>query len=97
MKYIAPKTVRAKYDITFHFTDKEEYISGALVYCSKLFSAQTIARLVDNYQSVLSAIVDNPTALALDIIKTEQPQNNTRKVKHEAQFLIIRLFRAERS
>ncbi len=59
----------AKFDLSFNFVKNEKTIELFLEFSRELFEEETIARMVQRLQSLLSALVDNPleTVAELDI------------------------------
>ena len=59
------QTVRA--DLELFLFEGDQTLSGECVYSTALFDATTIERLVGHYQTLLTAIVQNPTQLLTDL------------------------------
>jgi len=51
----------AKFDLTVIIEEKGESLSGAIVYNTELFRAETIGRMMAHFQNVLTSIVADPT------------------------------------
>ena len=54
------ETVTAKFDLTLSMAEGEKGITGELEYNSDLFNPGTIARLIEHFQTLLEAMVDDP-------------------------------------
>ncbi|MFN0165018.1 MAG: amino acid adenylation domain-containing protein [Bryobacteraceae bacterium] len=52
--------VTANLDLSLDLVETRQGISGNLVYCTDLFDAATIVRLIEHFIRVLEAVVDNP-------------------------------------
>ena len=50
----------SKFDLSLSMTDREESMSGRLIYNADLFEASTIERMVGHFQVMLEGIVANP-------------------------------------
>jgi amino acid adenylation domain-containing protein len=50
----------AQFDLTFHLVESEKGLIGKLEYNTDLFDKSTIVRLVDQFQTLLTAIIANP-------------------------------------
>jgi amino acid adenylation domain-containing protein len=50
----------AKFDLTLYIEDTKEELIGFLEYSSDLFHGDTIKRMLANFQTLLTGIVDNP-------------------------------------
>lgn len=50
----------SKYDLSLHFGDTQDALTGFLEYSTELFDAKTIERLLINYLTLLESIVRNP-------------------------------------
>ena len=59
----------AKFDLSFNFVKNEKNVELFLEFSTELFEEQTIARMIQRFQSLLSALVQNPleTVAELDI------------------------------
>ncbi|MCX6047110.1 MAG: amino acid adenylation domain-containing protein [Chloroflexi bacterium] len=55
---IEVKTTRS--DLELHLWETDDHLDGVCIYATDLFDATTIARLIDNFQSLLRGIADNP-------------------------------------
>ncbi|MFB2981139.1 amino acid adenylation domain-containing protein [Microseira sp. BLCC-F43] len=53
-------TAGATFDLTLSMQEIDAELTGALEYNANLFDAATIARMVDNFQTLVEAIVNNP-------------------------------------
>jgi amino acid adenylation domain-containing protein len=60
LKPIETKSVTAKFDLTLSLRETEVGLEGIWEYNSDLFEAATITRMMDNYKTLLEAIVANP-------------------------------------
>ncbi|MGD0044817.1 MAG: condensation domain-containing protein, partial [Isosphaeraceae bacterium] len=60
VSHLAAHTRAAKYDLTLYLTDAGDEIWLEVEYCTDLFSADMIARLVGHFQTLLDGIVANP-------------------------------------
>ncbi|TMC24294.1 MAG: amino acid adenylation domain-containing protein, partial [Chloroflexi bacterium] len=61
------ESVTSKYDLTLSITRTEQGLYCALEYSTDLFEAETITRLLANFQTLLQGIVDNPQAHIFDL------------------------------
>lgn len=50
----------AKFDITFALWETPQGLAGGIEYNTDLFDSTTITRMVDHFETLLTAIVDNP-------------------------------------
>ncbi|BAZ43876.1 amino acid adenylation domain-containing protein [Chondrocystis sp. NIES-4102] len=50
----------AKFDLTLYIEDTQDELLGFLEYSSDLFTAETITRMLANFQTLLTAIVSHP-------------------------------------
>ena len=90
------------FDLVLHATETEEGINGALDYNTDLFEENTICRMVDHLQTLLSRIVANPQQRLSELpllSESEQHQllwewNNT-KVEYPRQQCIHQLFETQ--
>ena len=64
----------AKYDLTFFLWEEDGRLIGHVEYRSTLLDRCTIERMIDSYQTILSAAVDSPKQLVehLPIVSPEQ-------------------------
>ncbi|NJM90520.1 MAG: AMP-binding protein, partial [Hydrococcus sp. RU_2_2] len=60
LKPIETKSVTAKFDLTLSLRETEAGLDGIWEYNSDLWEAATITRMMDNYKTLLEAIVANP-------------------------------------
>ena len=60
VSHLAVHTGAAKYDLTLYLTDAGDEIWLEVEYCTDLFSADMIGRLVGHFQTLLDGIVVNP-------------------------------------
>ncbi len=60
VSHLAAHTRAAKYDLTLYLTDAGDEIWLEVEYCTDLFSADMIGRLVGHFQTLLDGIVANP-------------------------------------
>ena len=60
LKPIETQTVTAKFDLTLSLRETETGLAGIWEYNSDLFAANTITQMMDNYKTLLEAIVTNP-------------------------------------
>lgn len=85
----------AKYDLTFFLWEEGHRLIGHVEYRSTLLERSTIERMIDSYQTILSAIVDSPEQLAeyLPIVSPDQRAqvidqfNRTEPVETQTQLL----------
>ncbi|ASS75459.1 hypothetical protein CIG75_11045 [Tumebacillus algifaecis] len=83
------------FDITLMFYDTERGLSGEWQYNSDLFDAETVARMIGHFTTMLQAIVDNPDQLlhALPLLPQEEQQkilsdwNQTNEVSFDSTCL----------
>ncbi|TWU03766.1 non-ribosomal peptide synthetase [Neorhodopirellula pilleata] len=64
----------AKYDLTFFLWEEDRRLIGHVEYRSALLDRSTIERMIDSYQTILSAVVDAPENLIvhLPVVSPEQ-------------------------
>ncbi len=60
VSYMNAHTAAAKYDLTLYLTDVGEEIWLELEYCTDLFTAETIRRMVGHFQTLLEGAVASP-------------------------------------
>jgi amino acid adenylation domain-containing protein/thioester reductase-like protein len=51
-----------RFDLEVHLFEEGEGLAGCFVYCTDLFDADTITRMVGHYEALLQAAVQNPQA-----------------------------------
>lgn len=80
----------AKFDLFLEITDTEQGIVGLLKYNKDLFDASSIARLLNNFETILSQIVVNPamklSELEENIIKSDKEYQLREKRKQKEQY-----------
>lgn len=64
----------AKFDLTFYLNETAGGLSMDMIYCSDLFSAERIKRLLAHFSTLLKAILKNPAARIGDLSLLEQPE-----------------------
>ncbi len=50
----------ARFDLEFHLWEREQGLSGAVMYSTELFEAETIERLMNHYERLLTEVVAHP-------------------------------------
>ncbi|MBW4570975.1 MAG: amino acid adenylation domain-containing protein [Tolypothrix carrinoi HA7290-LM1] len=60
LKPFTPKTQTAKFDLTLMIEESEQGLIGTWEYNTDLFNKETIARMCEHFQTLLSAIVTHP-------------------------------------
>ncbi|MEA5621854.1 non-ribosomal peptide synthetase [Nostoc sp. UHCC 0251] len=96
------ETTTAKFDILLSMVDSEEGLAGTLEYNTDLFNADTIARMVGHFQTLLEGVVSNPnqSISKLSILTPVERQtllfdwNNT-EVEYPQEACIHELFEAQ--
>ncbi|MFD2171047.1 amino acid adenylation domain-containing protein [Tumebacillus lipolyticus] len=51
----------SKFDLSFSLTHQEDQLTGTVEYCTDLFEAETILRMIMSWQTLLEAVCDDPT------------------------------------
>ncbi|MBC7828705.1 MAG: AMP-binding protein, partial [Chitinophagaceae bacterium] len=89
----------AQFDLSFSITETAEGLQGELEYCTDLYSAQTIQRILGHFRQLLGAIVIEPQQLIgnLSIISEEERNQllfdfNTTQSKYPDTKSIVQLF-----
>jgi amino acid adenylation domain-containing protein len=74
---------RSVVDLCFGAYYYGETITCRIEYCTKLFKADTIERLVSHYESILRQIVRNPSQKLSDIISNTELPIKRGKIRHD--------------
>ncbi len=92
----------AHFDLILRIMDTEQGLSAALVYNTDLFEADTIARMLGNFQTLLEAIVSDPEQRLSDLpLLTEAERQQLlvgwsgTKSDHPADLCVHQLFEAQ--
>jgi amino acid adenylation domain-containing protein len=64
----------AHFDLTLQVADIDQGLTAALVYNTDLFEAATIARMLENFQTLLAAIVADPEQRVTDLPLLTEPE-----------------------
>src|SRR5262249_54030775 len=59
---LAPDASAVKYDLNLNIIDSGDRLVGSLEYKVDLFNGETIARMIENFQTLLNGIGENPDA-----------------------------------
>ncbi len=102
MQLITSPTSTAKFDLTLSLIDTDAGLSGEIEYNVDLFDAASIARLADNFQTLLTSIVADPDqrVAALNLIRPAEQQRmliewNATQSDYPAEFCIHQIFEAQ--
>jgi amino acid adenylation domain-containing protein/non-ribosomal peptide synthase protein (TIGR01720 family)/FkbM family methyltransferase len=89
----------AQFDLSFSITETASGLEGELEYCTDLYSALTIGRMLDHYKQLLGSIVKEPHQLvgSFEILSEEERNHlvfdfNNRNSNYPAGKSIIDLF-----
>ncbi|HEY9649328.1 MAG TPA: amino acid adenylation domain-containing protein, partial [Coleofasciculaceae cyanobacterium] len=92
----------AKFDLTLSMRETQQGLVGQFEYNTDLFDAATITRMVGHFQTLLSAIVDNPQQRLYELpLLTEAEQHqllvewNGTKAEYPQNVCIHKLFEAQ--
>jgi amino acid adenylation domain-containing protein len=92
----------AKFDLTLSMRETEQGLIGKFEYNTDLFDADTITRMVGHFQTLLSAIVDNPQQRVYELsLLTEAERHqllvewNDTKAEYPQKACIHQLFEAQ--
>ena len=89
----------SQFDLTFNIRETANGLNGAVEYCTDLFNAQTIVRMIRHYKELLNSIVKEPNEKIglLPMLTWEEEQQllvefNDTKVDYPKDKTVIELF-----
>jgi amino acid adenylation domain-containing protein len=98
-RYDEVEYVISKFDLTFFFTDTGNELFVRFVYNKDIYTADTIGRLANHLEQLMSAIIENPSVplaqldyLGLGEKKQLSESLNTSFVKHPVKKTVVSLF-----
>ncbi|MEN3329190.1 MAG: hypothetical protein V7638_3997 [Acidobacteriota bacterium] len=91
----------SRFDLEFHLWEHAQKLNGALLYSTELFEAETIARLLNHYERLLTAVVAHPDQRVSEVkllSETEERQlviewNDTKRAYEQNS--VVELFEAQ--
>lgn len=91
----------SQFDLHFSLSETEEGLSAEVSYCTDLFKAATVSRLLDHFSQLLRAIVENPDAKVANITLISEAELeliksfSNEKEEYTGQDTIVSLFKAQ--